>query len=107
MRAWFVVRKHDADGLFWSRSGQADGRHSGVPFGLERRGVAGSMQPRRHDDLTSAPTIGVRMDPTRSISTVTSSPGWRRRGGRRVYPTPLGVPVTTRSPGYRVIVSLR
>src|SRR6185437_8535366 len=47
-------------------------------------------------------TMGVTRQPIWSISTSTVSPGCKNRGGRRVNPTPSGVPVAITSPGHSV-----
>ena len=44
--------------------------------------------------------------PSPSISTRMRSPGLRNQGGSAAMPTPDGVPVTSRSPGSRVMVRL-
>src|SRR5690606_21466063 len=47
-------------------------------------------------------TMGLRSTPMPSISTSTTSPGFMKRGGLRLQPTPAGVPVTITSPGISV-----
>ena len=47
-------------------------------------------------------TTGLRSVPSPSISTSTTSPGWSQTGGLRAIPTPGGVPVKIRSPGWNV-----
>src|SRR5438270_10784719 len=50
---------------------------------------------------------GLRILPMRSISTSTTSPSCKKRGGVRLNPTPEGVPVAMISPGSSVIRELR
>src|SRR5205085_1166470 len=87
-----------------------------VPAELDRGGrPAGPAADHEHRHAGSwrvahgrsaAGTIGVRIPPSRSISTSTTSPGVRNHGGVRTYPTPSGVPVAITSPGSRVRVRL-
>src|SRR6266516_2820551 len=50
---------------------------------------------------------GLRMRPMRSISTSTTSPSCKKRGGVRLNPTSDGVPVAMISPGSSVMRELR
>src|SRR5437763_842839 len=64
----------------------------------------------RHATLSSShqrPRItGLRIRPMRSISTSTTSPSRKKRGGVRLNPTPEGVPVAMISPRPTVIREL-
>ena len=76
--------------------------HSDTP-GLDRPRVRREqIGPDPVGGSHPAATIGLRSLPTRAISISTVSPGWRNTGGLRPMPTPGGVPVKIRSPGFRV-----
>ncbi len=76
---------------------------------LRRRLLTRRRTPAGVDDCTvehrrlhrryQPATIGLRRRPMASTPTSTTSPGRRKRGGRRKVPTPAGVPVEMTSPG--------
>ena len=70
-----------------------------MPF-LPPAGSAGSLV------LPSRSMTGFRRRPRRSISTSTTSPARRKRGGFCAAPIPPGVPVAMMSPGSSVITAL-
>ena len=63
-----------------------------------------NVESRRVHGRADESTTGVRIEPRRSTSTSTTSPGCRYHGGVRTYPTPSGVPVASTSPGLSVRV---
>src|SRR5258708_1327194 len=56
---------------------------------------------------TSSSITGLDSDPMPSISTVTVSPGWRKRGGFRAGPSPWGVHGRVVVCGRSVVSTLR
>ena len=60
----------------------------------------GDFAARNH---TYSATQGLVSDPSPSISTVHTSPGFRNRGGSNLAPAPVGVPETMMSPGISVV----
>ena len=76
-----------------SSPGRKGGRAGAAP--VQRHTAA------RYTSLIS--TTGLRSTPTPSISTSTTSPGFKYSGGVRAFPIPDGVPVEIKSPGSSVM----
>ena len=123
---WREVAKHTADQLI-ARFGDSvrvqyfdlfDADCPALPDGAQLPLVLSEVKTQNFASLLSPPpfasgwqrlacravhhAIRLRSTPIRSISTSTTSPGFRNSGGLRAKPTPLGVPVARMSPASSV-----
>src|SRR5690606_9507804 len=74
------------------------------PDALRRRVERAGIAQMQHSAPLSGYLTGLRRQPMPSISTSTTSPGFRKTGGFMNTPTPSGVPVLIMSPGSSVQV---